>query len=100
MFDYPILTTLFYISTNLILWFLIGVELFINLPMNGVYTLPYIHENKNKIITYGLLISLILAFIIIHYIHINSFIAMGLIFAYFIYQNIRFNAVSQFNGLM
>lgn len=58
-----------FVSSYLLLisLFLLGVDLFINLPMNGVYSLPG-KWSKDNTITIGIIVSIIISIIIFYFI--------------------------------
>lgn len=75
---------------TMILVFLIGIEIFVNAPMNGYFKYPCFSNNKDSIIVTGIIISIILAIGIGIYFPINWVIALGIIVLYFIWLVFQF----------
>lgn len=70
---------------NLILYFLIGTELFINMPMNGVYRLPGHFRNKDDIIITGFLLAIVFASLMTLKISMPLPVVITALVLYFIY---------------
>lgn len=52
---------------SVLVYVLIGIELLINNPMNQIYSIPL---NKNNLIIFGLLVSLLLGIVLTEYVPI------------------------------
>lgn len=77
------------IIASVILYLLIGLELFINMPMNGVYKIPFINT-KDNIIIFGGLLTFIFSFIMTRQLPLSLPIAIILIILYFVYSKLSY----------
>lgn len=76
--------------SNVILYLLIGMELFINMPMNGVYRLPGSFWTKDTVIMVGGLLTFIFAFIMTRQLPLSLPISIVLIILYFVYVKLSY----------
>jgi len=72
---------------NFVIYIIIGIELFVNMSLKGVYKIPALQLTNKQNVIYGVMLSIAFSVLMTSLFKINLVLIVGALIIYYIYKN-------------